>query len=216
MKRLVFIFLFITGCSGSKIIDRPIDFGEERRRLSLEYMNERYGMDRREPLITPKMIVLHWTAIPSLEASFRAFKDPQLPKSRKAISGAGALNVSAHFLVDRDGSIYRLMPENVMARHVIGLNHIALGVENVGGTGETPLTRAQLRANIWLVNYLSRKYEIDYVIGHHEYTNFEGHEYWLEKDDGYRTQKSDPGNAFMEKLRKATRKRGFKEVPVKN
>ena len=29
---------------------------------------------------------------------------------------------SAQFLVDRDGTIYSLMPETFMARHVIGLN----------------------------------------------------------------------------------------------
>ncbi|WP_372945427.1 peptidoglycan recognition family protein, partial [Muriicola sp.] len=123
------------------------------------------------------------------------------------------LNVSSHFLVGRDGTIYRLMPETVMGRHVIGLNHCAIGVENVGGTDETPLTEAQLRSNIWLVDYLSKKYNIEYLIGHYEYPLFEGHELWLEKDPAYRTEKDDPGEEFMARVRKATKNWKFKPVP---
>jgi N-acetyl-anhydromuramyl-L-alanine amidase AmpD len=123
------------------------------------------------------------------------------------------LNVSAQFLVDRDGSIFRLLPETIMARHVIGLNHCAIGIENVGGTENLPLTASQLESNIWLVKYLSDKYDIEYLIGHYEYTLFEGHELWLEKDEGYRTEKEDPGVGFMKKVRKATEKFNFKPVP---
>lgn len=204
--------LFFCSCA-PKILETPILFNEEREQLSLQYMRDRYGLEQNEPTIDPKMIVLHWTAIPTLEGSFKAFKDPELPNVREEISGAGNLNVSAHFLVDRDGQIYRLMPETVMARHVIGLNHVAIGVENVGGTESTPLTKKQLKANIWLVKYLKDKYDIEYVIGHHEYTKFEDHELWLEKDKGYRTTKYDPGDEFMEKVRKATKSLNFKPVP---
>ena len=75
------------------------------------------------------------------------------------------------------------------------------------------MTDAQLKSNIWLVNYLANKYKIDYVIGHYEYTNFEGHELWLEKDDGYRTQKTDPGTAFLAAVKEATKSWNFKETP---
>ncbi|SHI87811.1 peptidoglycan recognition protein family protein [Pseudozobellia thermophila] len=204
----------LSSCGSSKpIIDRPIVFDETRIQLTSEYMKERYGIERDEPVIDPKMIVLHWTAIPTLEGSFEAFERPTLPNYRPDIKGVSGLNVSTHFLIDQDGTIYRLMPETMMGRHVIGLNHTALGVENVGGTEDTPLTEAQLKANIWLVEYLAKKYDIEYLIGHYEYTNFEGHPLWLEKDDGYRTQKTDPGTDFMKKVREATRHLNFKPVP---
>lgn len=203
----------IVSCGSHKIVDRPIDFGEERVALSLEYMKDRYGLEKEEPIIDPKMVVIHWTEIPTFEASFSAFENSKLPQSREAISSAGQLNVSSHFLVDQDGTIYRLMPENLMARHVIGLNHTAIGIENVGGTPETPLTQAQMKSNIWLVKYLHKKYDIDYVIGHYEYTNFEGHDLWLEQDDGYRTEKVDPGKAFMQEIRSAFDEDVFKPVP---
>jgi len=193
----------------------PIDFNEHREQLSLQYMKERYGLEKEVPTIEPKIVVLHWTAISTLGGSYNAFRNVELPKGRTEIAGAGSLNVSAHFLVDRNGKIYRLMPETIMARHVIGLNHVAIGVENVGGTKSTPLTKKQLRANIWLVEYLNKKYDIEYVIGYHEYTNFENHELWLEMDEGYRTQKSDPGEKFMRKLRAATKHLQFKPIPKK-
>ena len=209
------LVLSLISCKGSRIVDKPINFDQERIDLTLEYMRDRYGLEEDTPEINPRMIVIHWTEIPTFEDSFNAFKNPKLPQSREAISSASQLNVSSHFLVDQDGTIYRLMPENIMARHVIGLNHTAIGVENVGGTPETPLTEAQVDANIWLVNYLSDKYDIDYVIGHYEYTNFENHDLWLEQDSGYRTEKVDPGKDFMKKIRTATSDRNFKNVPEK-
>jgi N-acetylmuramoyl-L-alanine amidase len=158
--------------------------------------------------------VLHWTAIPTLEGSYEAFYPARLPQSRGDITSAGALNVSAHYLIGRDGHIYNLMPDTLMARHVIGLNHCAIGIENVGGTPETPLTREQLQANIWLVRELSRKYPIRYLIGHSEYTRFEGHPLWKERDSGYRTEKTDPGPDFMKKVRKAVRDLSFEPIPI--
>ncbi|MCX2679538.1 peptidoglycan recognition family protein [Galbibacter sp. EGI 63066] len=205
--------ILLTGCAPA-IVDEPIVFDDERKELTLTYLNERYGLNVEEPTIEPKMVVVHWTAIPTFQKSFDAFYEPTLPDSREAISGAGALNVSSQFLIDRDGIIYRLMPETTMARHVIGLNHCAIGIENVGGTEETPLTDAQLKANIKLIKYLDKKYAIDYVIGHYEYRLFEGHRLWLEKDNGYRTDKVDPGRYFISEIRKSLKRLDLKPMPV--
>ena len=212
----IFLFTALIGCSQQeRIIEKPIIFDELRKNLTLEYMAERYDLLQENPSIDPKIVVLHWTVFPTLEEAFEAFKNPTLPDYRPDIEGISGLNVSAHFLVDRDGTIYRLMPETTMARHVIGLNHCAIGIENVGGTDKNPLTAEQLESNIWLVKYLASKYEIEYLIGHYEYTNFEGHEYWLEKDDNYRTEKDDPGLEFMTKVRNATSEITFKTIPEK-
>jgi N-acetyl-anhydromuramyl-L-alanine amidase AmpD len=218
MKQLlpIIIVLIFLSCSVSKeIVDKPIVFDQERIELTSAYLMEHYGIQQESPGISPKMIVLHWTVIPTLEEAFEAFDKPTLPNSRPDIVNASSLNVSSQFIVDRDGTIYSLMPETNMARHVIGLNHCAIGVENVGGTEALPLTRAQLKANIWLVEYLYEKYPIEYLIGHYEYTNFVDHPLWLEKDKNYRTSKTDPGKDFMEKVRKATKNLNFKPVPKK-
>lgn len=209
---LLVLFLF-NSCNTINIIEKPIVFNELRDSLTIDYLNERYELDRSSTNIIPKMIVVHWTAIPTLKESFDAFNAPTLPDSRPEISGAGNLNVSAHFLVDRNGKIYRLMPETKMARHVIGLNHCAIGIENVG-SAKNPLTDAQLKSNIKLVRYLKSKYDIDYLIGHYQYTDFEGHELWLEVDDGYRTEKTDPGEDFLFRLGQATKDLRFKTTPL--
>jgi hypothetical protein len=207
------IFLYVSCTSAIRIIDKPIIFDNERETLTLEYLSDRYGIDTGSSDIIPKMVVLHWTAIPTLEDTFKAFEKPSLSNQRPDIKTASALNVSSQFAVDRDGTIYRLMPETTMARHVIGLNHCAIGIENVGGTKDTPLTKAQLDSNIKLVRYLASKYPIEYVIGHYEYTHFEGHELWMEIDAGYRTRKTDPGKDFLERVKTATSDLNFKPTP---
>jgi len=189
-----------------EIIDKPIDFGTERIEMTKEYIKTHYGFEVDNIEIEPKIIVLHWTADMSFIKSFERLKPQKLFSDRKDIVKASALNVSAHFLVKRDGTIYRLMPENWMARHVIGLNYSTIGVENVGGKGnkKDDLTPAQVKANIALVRYLVNKYpSISTMIGHHEYREMEDTEFWLELDKGYRTKKSDPGDAFMTKIRNA-------------
>ncbi len=219
MKKRILYFilcLVLVSCSATKtIVEHPITFNEERKILTLEYLQNRYGLEQDSPKIEPKMIVLHWTVIPTFQKSFEAFDPVTLPNWRPDIKNVSGLNVSSQFMVDRDGTIYQLLPETTMARHVIGLNHCAIGVENVGGTEELPLTKAQLKSNIWLVKFLKDKYDIDYVIGHYEYTLFENHPLWLETDEGYRTVKTDPGPEFMENVRKAVKNLNFKELPNK-
>lgn len=207
--------LIVASCSQKSItiMDRPIIFNDERKQLSLEYMQEHYGMTPETPVIEPKMIVLHWTAIPTFAGSFAAFNPVHLLSSREKIATASALNVSVPYLIDRDGIIYQLMPDTLFARHVIGLNHCAIGIENVGDGDENPLTEAQLEANIYLVRYLADKYNIEYVIGHHEYKNFIDHPLWKEKDPNYLTDKTDPGDEFMEKVRSQLTDLNLKPLP---
>jgi beta-N-acetylhexosaminidase len=188
------------------IIDKPVAFGEERIALTKQYIKQHYGKRVDDIVIDPKVIVLHWTADMGLESSFARLQPERLPGVRSDISSAGTLNVSAHFLVDRDGTVYRLMPERWMARHVIGLNYNSIGIENVGGENNEhqDLTPAQLKSNIALVRYLKHKYPgITYLIGHHEYRAMETTPLWLEKDAGYRTEKNDPGPKFMRGVRSA-------------
>lgn len=196
-----------------RILDKPIVYDETRRQLSLDYLRERHGLELSSPVIEPKMIVLHWTVIPTIEATFDAFNSSTLPGSRKGIAGASALNVSSQFLIDRDGTIFRLMPDTAFARHVIGLNYCAIGIENIGSEKEL-LTKAQLKANTQLIQYLKAKHlQIEYLIGHYEYRKFEKSSLWKETDHTYRTVKSDPGVRFMRKIRKSTADLNLKAHP---
>ncbi len=186
-----------------RIVDKPIVYDEERKQLTLEYMRLHQGGDPKDVTIAPKMIVLHWTGGPtSFDAAWNYFNRNRIEGERTLLANNGALNVAAQFLIDRDGTIYRLMPETFFARHCIGLNQIAIGVENVGDGKQHPLTEAQLEANIALVRYLKGKYpSITHLIGHHEYRLMEKHPYFKELDPTYRTGKIDPGAEFMRRVR---------------
>lgn len=201
---LLTTWAFANGTEEIKIIDKPIDFGQERIDMTKAYIKKHYGFKVDNIEIVPRTIVLHWTADMSFKKSFERLKPQKLFSDRKDIAKASALNVSAHFMVKRDGTIYRLMPENWMARHVIGLNYSSIGIENIGGESnkKEDLTPEQLKSNIQLVRYLTNKYpSIDHLIGHLEYREMEDSDLWLELDKGYRTKKSDPGVKFMAAVR---------------
>ncbi len=211
---LFFALLLTFSCSPKatfRIIDKPITWNEEREQLSLQYLKERHGLDKTSASIEPKMVVVHWTAIDNIEVTFDVFDPPTLG-GRADLTGASNLNVSSQFLIDRDGTIFRFLPDTTFARHVIGLNYLAIGIENIG-SDNMPLTKAQLKSNELLIRYLKRKYPIDYVIGHHEYQNFQTTDLWKETDPNYRTVKTDPGDKFMNLLRKKLSDLNLKPVP---
>ncbi len=215
LAALLILMLTGAGCDDSdptlRIFEKPIIFNEEREHLSLEYMKVRHGIEAESAVIDPRMVVVHWTAVYSIEETFDIFNPVRL-RGRAELQDAGALNVSAHFLVDRDGTIFRLLPDTTFARHTIGLNYMAIGIENIGGS-QAPLTRAQLRANTELITWLAGKYDIEYVIGHHEYQDFRGSDVWMETDPDYLTYKVDPGPEFMRRLRERLKPLEFKSGP---
>jgi len=79
--------------------------------------------------------------------------------------------VCSHFVIDRDGTIYRLVPTSIMCRHTVGLNWTAIGIEHVGyGDGDVLGDRRQLRASLRLTRWLRCRFGIGVrdVIGHAE------------------------------------------------
>ena len=204
MKNLFIILAFCLSLQAIQIKEIPIVFDKIRVDLTKEYIKKHYGFKVDNINIVPKMIVIHHTAVNNLKRSYKRFYPSRLLSDRKDIAKASNLNVSAHFLVARDGTIYSLMPETFMARHVIGLNYSSIGIENVGGQRKNDsLTKEQLKANVELINYLKAKYEtIKYLIAHSEYRKYKNHELWLEKDKNYETIKNDPHKDFMKALRK--------------
>jgi N-acetyl-anhydromuramyl-L-alanine amidase AmpD len=205
----------LAACAGGpRIVDRPVPFGERRQAMTREYIANHYGLQVSDITIVPRLIVLHWTASDRFDVSYNTFL-PDTAAGRPDLLRASPVNVGIQFLVDRDGTIYRLMPETWMARHVIGLNYESIGVENVGGAkGADNLTDAQIEANVRLVRYLADRYPtIEYLIGHHEYTRFVGHPLWRERDASYRTVKTDPGERFMSAVRAQVAKLELKGAP---
>ncbi|MDD5372505.1 MAG: peptidoglycan recognition family protein [Sulfurimonas sp.] len=206
----LFVPLFLTAL---EIKQTPIEFGETRVELTKKYIKSHYNLVVEDIKIVPKIVIIHHTAIDDFNDSFSRFISQTLPSDRPDINNGGAVNVSAHFMVERDGTIHQLMPLDFMARHVIGLNYNSIGIENVGGqNSKDNLTKEQLKANIELVRELKKMFPtIEYIVGHYEYRCFEADELWLEVDKKYRTHKDDPSKRFMSELR--ANLSGFKDAP---
>ena len=197
-----------------RIVDQPIPFDKERIQLTLEYIHKHYAMEAEDITIRPQAIVLHYTVTPTFDSTWTYFSHTRIEAARAELERQGELNVSAHFLVDRDGTIYRLMPETWMARHCIGLNRVAIGIENVGDGAKYPLTDRQVEANASLVRYLAGKYSIAYLLGHNEYRRMEKTPLFLELVPGYRTAKSDPGDEFLRRVRERLTDLHLKAPPL--
>lgn len=202
---MIFLLLSPLTYATPVIQDWPLPNEEQRQVLTQNYIQSHCGapciVDDTYPFeMTPKMVVIHWTAGGSAKSAWNTFSSATL-HGRSDIQTGGALNVSSQFLVDRDGQIFQLRPETHISRHCIGLNHLSIGIENVADGSKYPFTEAQLKANVELIRYLSKKYPITHVIGHHEHNLFESHPYFQETNPKYRTVKIDPGDAIMSQIR---------------
>lgn len=126
----------------------PILINDKRKTLTCVYANFHYGIDTWK-LLEPQAVIVHATNTATYSAAHNTFYSETL-NGRKDISGAGAVNVSAHYIIDRDGKVYQQAPLDFMCRHAIGYNHVALGIENVS-TPERLFTEEQVQANAWLI-----------------------------------------------------------------
>jgi beta-N-acetylhexosaminidase len=148
-----------------RIVVKPIPFGAKRRAETAAYARRHYGLDTWR-LVHPHVIVEHYTAASTFASTYAAFSsdapDPEL----------GELpGVCAHFVIDRDGTIYRLVPTTTICRHTVGLNWTAIGIEHVGTSdGQILDDPAQLTASLRLTVWLMSRYGIQLrnVIGHSE------------------------------------------------
>lgn len=172
--------------------------------LTVDYCRENYGFEDYH-LDTPRMVVVHYTAIGDLNATLQLFQRDLISESRDDIKNFSQLNVGIHYVVGKDGKIFTLIPDTIIARHVIGFNHLALGIENVAADS-SELTEAQLESNARLIRYLLQRYPtIRYIVGHDESSDptLPHFGLYLGKNPAYRPHgKADPGPLFMSKLRR--------------
>ena len=78
-------------------------------------------------------------------------------------SGAGY-----HFLVRKDGTIYRLRPEDKVGAHAYGSNYNSIGICFEGNYMEEDMPAEQIKAGQELVAYLKNKYNITTVQAHRD------------------------------------------------
>jgi N-acetylmuramoyl-L-alanine amidase len=147
------------------IVQRPIPFGAKRREETRAYARRHYGLDSFR-LQGPKVIVEHYTVTDSFRSAYDTFAADVPDVEFHELPG-----VCAHFVVDKDGTIYQLVALNNMCRHTVGLNDTAIGIEQVGRSAREILDRpAQIDAVVRLTAWLRCRYAIALpdVIGHNE------------------------------------------------
>jgi N-acetylmuramoyl-L-alanine amidase len=145
------------------IVAKPIPFPDSRKQEMLAYAQEHYGLATFH-LVHPQAIVEHFTATATFAPVFSTFASnaPDL----------GELpGTCAHFVIDTGGTIYQLVPLDIMCRHTVGLNWTAIGIEMVGTSDQDILGNPrQLDAALSLTVWLMTRFGIQLrnVIGHNE------------------------------------------------
>jgi N-acetylmuramoyl-L-alanine amidase len=147
------------------IVWKPIPFGAHRRAEMAQYAARHYGLHTWR-LDHPKVIVEHYTASNSFSSAWNTFANDAPDPELHELPGT-----CAHFVIDRDGTIYQLVPLNTMCRHTVGLNWTAIGIEHVGTSDASILQNPkQIAASLKLTLWLMHRFDISLpnVIGHNE------------------------------------------------
>lgn len=100
------------------------------------------------------MIVMHFTDGPTAQGAISRFLNP-------------AEQVSAHYIIDRDGSIYQMVRDSDKAWHAKAANRTSIGIEHVS-MPSWGMASAQEASSIALVNWLVATYRIPTarILGH--------------------------------------------------
>jgi N-acetylmuramoyl-L-alanine amidase len=142
-----------------------IPYPQKRKREMAAYSKHHYGQYKWR-LNNPKLIVEHYAAAGSISAIYNTFRTDQPDVEFHELP-----NVCSHFAVSAGGAIYKFVPISIRCRHVVGLNHVAVGIEHVGFSDQDILGRpAQLNASLQLTQWLRCRLglPVDQVIGHNE------------------------------------------------
>ena len=147
------------------IVQKPIPFGAKRKQEMRAYAKRHYGIDSYR-LRNPNVIVEHYTVTSTFQQTWNTFAPDAPDAELKELPGT-----CAHYVIDKDGTIYQLVPRSIMCRHTVGLNYTAIGIEHIGSSDSQVLgNRKQMAASLRLTRWLRCRYDIDVknVIGHAE------------------------------------------------
>jgi N-acetylmuramoyl-L-alanine amidase len=148
-----------------KIAKQLIPYPQRRKRDMAAYSKRHYGHYRWQ-LTDPQLIVIHFAVAASIETIRNTFAhnrpDPEYGEKP---------NVCSHYAVGAKGGAVKFVKPGIRCRHVVGLNHVSIGIEHVGFSdrevlGRTPQLRGSLRLTQWL--RCTHDLGIKRVIGHAE------------------------------------------------
>jgi murein DD-endopeptidase MepM/ murein hydrolase activator NlpD len=91
-------------------------------------------------------IVVHYTTAGTVSGTIEHFKNP-------------ASQVSAHYIIDKNGDIYQMVKDTDKAWHAAKANRTSIGIEHVAKVGDR-LTEVQEKSSIHLIKWLMTEYKI--------------------------------------------------------
>lgn len=137
MFRVLFIFLvFLFSC------------GEDIRIVDVTY---KYPVQEKKKNTHINAITLHHSAGYKLDLDYMYM----LHKSKK-FGG-----IAYHFVVDKDGTIYKTRPTSIRGSHMIGTNRDNIGICFIGNYEIQTMPRQQIEAGKGIIKYLIDRYPID-------------------------------------------------------
>ena len=159
-----------TSVTKPPVVKKYIAYGAGRRAQMADYSLRHYGQHT-YVLTNPRAIVLHHTDGAYWQSAWYTFDNNTAYNGEKP-------GVSAQFIIDKDGTIYQLMPLTYRARHCIGMNWKSFGIEfvqeSVAGHSGRWMDRQilartkQANAGIRLVRWLKARFGIKNtdIVGH--------------------------------------------------
>ena len=140
----------MTNCNGIQVTDKLVDWGYSKP-----------SVDRREI----EAIIIH--------SSYNALSPDSFSLSG-VIQEYKEADVSPHYIIDRKGEIFRLIPDKYIAYQAgksklpdgrTNVNELSIGIEIINTKDNGP-TSAQYSSLAKLVRCLEQKYPIKYILGH--------------------------------------------------
>lgn len=165
MKKLflpLFLLFFTVGC-GARQIEEPKVLTQEDGIKIADMLSDFgvLGVDTKRVVDT---VVVH--------TAYSIDGDPYDPQSLYAVFKK--YNVSPHYMIARDGIIYRMVEENNIAYHAgkskmkdgrDGVNAFSIGIELISSTTDTP-TPKQYNSLAKLIINIKSRHRIEHIVGH--------------------------------------------------
>lgn len=137
--------------SGAMIVKKLLPYKEWDDEYA-EYFQSHYNDSALE--LKPKMIVLHYSRTQDFNTLWWTYINGGTYESKPG-------HLSTHFVVDRDGTIYQLMPLERRARGTYGVNHVAISIDIIGkNENELLNNHKQMKVAFALVKWLARRYKL--------------------------------------------------------
>jgi N-acetylmuramoyl-L-alanine amidase len=180
-----------------------IPYTTKRKRDMAAYSKRHYGAYKWR-LRNPKLIVIHYAVAGSIGTIYNTFAP-----NRPDVEFGELPGVCSHYAVGAGGGAVKFVSPTIRCRHVVGLNHVSIGIEHVGFRDADILNRsAQLNGSLKLTHWLRCRFGIpvEGVIGHNESLSSP---YYKELDPRFKGKThGDFNHASMERYRGELEKLG--------